>query len=425
MSTVFFVVNFRPTSTYALSAVAGAAMQEVPTARVVLAASSPSVAAAIRVASARGGRVVVGWSFYSTEAARVARELADVRARSEGSGALHVAGGPHATAEPEETLRSGFDLAVVGEGEATIGAILRDVAGGGEAHGIPGTARLVDGRHLVHAARERVPLDAYPPFAPGLGKFSAIEITRGCVYACRFCQTPFASKAVFRHRSVDRIAHWGSVMRAAGKRDFRFITPTALSYGAAGTEVRLDRIEELFVTMRRAVGPDARIFFGTFPSELRPEHVTAEALALLRRHVANDNLILGGQSGSDAMLARSHRGHDAACIARAARLCAEAGFRANVDLIFGLPGETEVDARQTIDLARRLVALGARVHGHTFMPLPGTPWKDAPAAALSPETIAALEDMAGRAQIYGQWKGQAAIAQALASRDRAGGPAAG
>ena len=30
----------------------------------------------------------------------------------------------------------------------------------------------------------------------------ALEITRGCVYACSFCQTPFMFKARFRHRSV-------------------------------------------------------------------------------------------------------------------------------------------------------------------------------------------------------------------------------
>ena len=29
------------------------------------------------------------------------------------------------------------------------------------------------------------------------------------------------------------------------------------------------------------MGPEGRLFFGTFPSEVRPEHVTAEALALL------------------------------------------------------------------------------------------------------------------------------------------------
>src|SRR5689334_9705084 len=80
----------------------------------------------VRVAIAeagRGARVVIGWSFYSTDFAASAGDLAWVKARTEALGVVHLAGGVHATAEPEETLRAGFDLLALGEGEATIIAI--------------------------------------------------------------------------------------------------------------------------------------------------------------------------------------------------------------------------------------------------------------------------------------------------------------
>ena len=90
---------------------------------------------------------------------------------------------------------------------------------------------------------EGLVLDQYPPFAARNAKFGAIEITRGCIYACRFCQTPFLNKARFRHRSVENIAHWTRVLREAGKRDMRFITPTSMSYGTQDESVNLEAIE--------------------------------------------------------------------------------------------------------------------------------------------------------------------------------------
>ena len=56
------------------------------------------------------------------------------------------------------------------------------------------------------------------------------------------------------------------------------------------------------------LGPTGRIFFGTFPSELRPEHVSPRALALITRYCDNRVVILGGQSGSDRVLEAMGRG---------------------------------------------------------------------------------------------------------------------
>src|SRR5207302_1418065 len=138
-------------------------------------------------------------------------------------------------------------------------------------------------------------------------------------------------------------------------------------------------------------GSAMRMYFGTFPSEVRPEHVTIEALAVLKRYVDNDNLILGGQSGSDRVLSKSHRGHDVEAIIRAVRIALECGFTPNVDFILGLPGEEGADLAATVALMKKLHALGARVHSHAFMPLPGTPFKDAPPARVDDATREELD----------------------------------
>jgi radical SAM superfamily enzyme YgiQ (UPF0313 family) len=139
---------------------------------------------------------------------------------------------------------------------------------------------------------------------------------------------------------------------------------------------------------------------------LRPEHVSAEALALLRRYVDNTNVIIGAQSGHDDVLAGAKRGHTVADVERAVALCTEAGFTANVDFLFGLPGEGPDEAAASLALAERLTARGARIHAHTFVPLPGTPWRDRPAGTLDASIERALDRLAARGALYGQWRRQ-------------------
>jgi radical SAM superfamily enzyme YgiQ (UPF0313 family) len=174
-------------------------------------------------------------------------------------------------------------------------------------------------------------------------------------------------------------------------------------------------IEELLSSARNSMNENGRIYFGTFPSEVRPEHVSPEALRLIKKFCNNDNVVMGAQSGSDTVLTKTHRGHDVECIRRAVRYCVEEKFLPNVDLIFGLPGETSDDLKATLDLAEELTSLGARIHGHTFMPLPGTPLKNAPPGKISPEIETRLHKMVSRGKLYGQWNEQRSIAGQLSA----------
>ncbi len=363
-----------------------------------------------------GYRVVVAWSFYSPSFPAAAEEMRWLREQLPGRELLCIAGGVHATAETEQTLRAGFDLVAVGEGEHTLLELLGRLLRGEDPRGTRGMSRLENGRMVPNGRGEGVDLNRFPPFAVRHDKFGSIEITRGCIYACRFCQTPFINRAKFRHRSVENVKRWVRALRDAGKRDVRFISPTSLSYGSADESVNLAAVEELLAGMREAAGPDGRIFYGTFPSEVRPEHVTPESMALLRRYVDNDNLIIGGQSGSERILASSHRGHDAESILRAAKVALEAGFEPNVDFILGLPGEEPEDIQATLSLMRKLADAGARVHGHTFMPLPGTPFRDAPPGKVDEATRVELERLASQGRLYGHWKQQISVAQGIADR---------
>ncbi len=70
----------------------------------------------------------------------------------------------------------------------------------------------------------------------------------------------------------------------------------------------------------------------------------------------------------------------------------------------------------------RQAAQGARVHGHTFMPWPGTPFRDVPAGQVNAETRRKLDRLAFQGRLYGHWKHQTVLAGGIACRRKPGWP---
>ena len=373
-------------------------------------------------AAAAGRPAIALWSFYSPDFPPAVKDLVAVKEAVAGD-VLHIAGGVHATAEPLATLEGGFDLVVIGEGEHTLVEVVHALATGRDPRELAGTAHRdpASGRLVSHGPGERLPLDTYPPFNARYRKWNALEITRGCVYACSFCQTPYMFKARFRHRSIEDVRRHIDQMRECGSRFVRFLTPTSLSYGSADTTPNLDAVDALLASVREGAGSEAKIYFGTFPSEIRPEHITPRALEILERWCDNRTIVIGGQSGSDRVLEQTRRGHTVDDVVRAVELSVRAGFRPDVDFLLGLPGEEEEDRTLSMQLAERLVAMGARIHSHAFMPLPGTPLRDAVPAPIEPETMLAMARLESKGKAYGQWRRQVVTAEDLvrARRGRA------
>ncbi len=417
------ILAYRRTGVVALNVIS-AALDTDPRTRGVevhFARDAQAMVQAIGQARASGRKALSAWSFYSTDFEHAVADLTQVK--REAPGVLHVAGGVHATAEPRATLAAGFDLCALGEGETTIIELFAALAEGRDPRTLRGIASIDDhGQFVSHGPGERRPLDDFPAFNLRYEKCNAIEITRGCVYACSFCQTPYVFKARFRHRSVASVReHVRVIAQLGGSGYVRFVTPTCLSYGSDDTSVNLAGVEALLAAVREELGGSRKIYFGTFPSEIRPEHVTPEAMRVLKRYVDNRSLIIGGQSGSDRVLEATRRGHDVAAVVRAVEVAVQHGFRPDVDFLFGLPGETPDDRRASIELAQRLVKLGARIHNHSFLPLPGTPLRDREPEALEPEVTEAMLSMAGSGALYGQWQAQLVAAQRLVrARRRAG-----
>ncbi len=358
-------------------------------------------------------KVIVAFSIMTPQLLEIREAIRTLRSRFT-SKVLYIAGGPHPTGDPIGTINLGFDLVVRGEGEGSFPEIIRRIKVGENYKSIRGIAFREGKDYVINPPAKKIDLNDYPPFALKHRKFGPIEITRGCPWACRFCQTPYIFGVKVRHRNIENICKYVRVMKKEKLTDIRFISPNAFMYGSAnGKSVNINAIEKLLYSIREALGPEGRIFFGTFPSEVRPESVCPEILELIKKFCNNDNLVIGAQSGSERILELIGRGHSVDDIRRAVKLTIEYGLKANVDFIFGLPGETEEDIRSTLKLIKELTDIGARIHAHTFMPLVGTPFKNMPAGKITPMLKKELGKLASKGKLYGQWQAQQLIAKQI------------
>jgi B12-binding domain/radical SAM domain protein len=369
---------------------------------------------------AEGKRAIVGMSFTTPELWRTGELMQQLR--DDGPGVLWVAGGPHPTADPEGTLRLGFDVAVRGEGEATLIDLIKTVAADDDLSGVAGIVYRDGPEQVRHTPRRpSIDLNAYPPFPLRHRRVGPIEITRGCPFACAFCQTSPLLGGRPRHRSIELIARYAAEIRRKGACDVRLITPNAFSYGSIdGKTLNLPVLESLLAELRRTLGDLGRLFFGTFPSEVRPEHVTDATLDLVKRYANNDYLVIGAQSGSQRLLEHCGRGHSVADIFSAVRAALAAGMTPHIDFIFGLPGETDEDLDATIGVVRELAAQGAMIHAHTFMPLPQTRFALEPPGRIRGRLRVVLKELIRSDVMYGMWHVQEREAKRIARYLRQG-----
>jgi B12-binding domain/radical SAM domain protein len=324
-----------------------------------------------------------------------------------------VAGGPHPSGDPEGTVDLGFECVVVGEGEDSFPELLGRMTTGTGYGDVRGIAYMEAGACRHTGRRGPADLDRVPPFSVRYHRFGPVEITRGCPWSCRYCQTPYLFGSLRRHRSLDTILRYAEVGKSQGLRDLRFVTPDAFAYGSEGKQQNLAALERLLKAVGRIYGKK-HVYLGSFPSEVRPDTVSEEAVELVKTYAANDNLVIGAQSGSDRVLDLVQRGHRVEDVYRAVEIVTRAGLVANVDVIFGLPGETAADAKLTLNMMDLLTAMGAKIHSHTFIPLAGTPLADAPPGTVDNETRNALGRLAGEGKQFGSWARQERLGKELA-----------
>lgn len=201
---------------------------------------------------------LVGISFMSHQAPRAYQLAAGFRAR----GVKVVLGGFHVTLAPEESQQYA-DALVIGEAEETWPRLLRDAQAG-----------QLQPRYQAEQPSDlqNLPVPRYDLL--DLKRYKLLNIpaqtTRGCPYACNYCEVTQVYGGRFRHRPVDQVLHEiRQIVRLTGSKFIYFVDdnfvanrrhamaimekliPLQLTYGCLAT-INIGDDPELLNLMRRS-----------------------------------------------------------------------------------------------------------------------------------------------------------------------------
>lgn len=331
---------------------------------------------------------IVIFSFMNMNAEQEIKDALKIKNKKHG--VKMIAGGPYFTPKTQNPQNI-FDFIFTGEGEETINDFLNG---------------KISSKYIK--SQNDVDINRYGSVSEKYKRFGSIEISRGCHHSCFYCQTPYLFSQRMRHKTTQKIVQEIEILLRNNFKDIRFITPDIASYGSNEKgKPNIKKIKELFSAIKETIKNRARVFLGSFPSEIRPENVTEEFAFELKQITSSKTIILGAQSGSERVLKKINRGHSVNDIIRAADILFSAGFKIDMDFIFGFPFETDEDIKQTQKLIAFIVKkYNARIHIHYFMPLPSTPFENLIPRPLSYELRRYLSGLTSSKIAYGQWEKQ-------------------
>lgn len=323
---------------------------------------------------------IVGFSFFSIHyfEVRTAVETARRRCESLGIDPIFVAGGIHATVEPEATVRElGFDYAFAGEGD--IGLVkLADGAAPSEIPGLVGRETPAEGGTAALGEQVR-DLDAlpYPDWSfcdyafyahPSYArlKFRStgsldLIMGRGCVYKCAFCA--YNALSSVRFYSPEYLLEQVEAMH----RDYG-VTSVYFTDSTIGNNRKQLRA---FCELMIARGTAKRV---TWLANIRPNQVNEEQLKLMWRAGCR-YLLYGFESNSQRVLDLMSKGMKVELNEKVAEIHNRLKFPYNGSMLLGYPGEREEDILESLAFLRRTRPPSVGINW--YVPLPGSPDYDA------------------------------------------------
>lgn len=293
--------------------------------------------------------------------------------------AYHVIGGVHVTLAPEDAVRDGFDAVCVGEGEGPLTELANLLESGGRpAHIANLWIRRSDGAIERNPNRDfisdlgRLP---YPDrdlwrdwVVSASGGRQVVLPSRGCPYVCTYCSNhalrKIAGGKYVRLRPVNDVLSEIRYLKQ-GFPDTRevYLQSETIAIDVAWLKQLAANIESFNRTLDHPI---------SFACNFRVARafLTGDVFGALQR--ANvQTLEIGLESGSERLRCGVLRRHYSnADFLRAVRLAREHGMRVNVYNMVGLPGETEQDYWETVEMNRQ--ARPDLVMTSIFHPYPGT-----------------------------------------------------
>ena len=276
-----------------------------------------------------------------------------------------IVGGTHATFMADDLATTpDIDVVVLHEGEYTFRELLdyRE-----------GRKRLCDIRGIVYQHDNKtVKTDGRPPikdldglpfparqFLPetAIYKRKHILSSRGCVFRCIYCASSAMNQYQWRPRSPDNVIREIESVSAEYSHTFYFADDNF--------PVNEDRTISI---CKGIVEKNLDVHWGCLS---RIEFIDNPDLLDNMYEGGCNQIFIGAESGSDAILKKMKRNYTAADVKRIVELCNHKGISTTVSFIIGSPYETKEDIQKTLDLAADLDT--PNVAFHIFTPYVGTP----------------------------------------------------
>jgi anaerobic magnesium-protoporphyrin IX monomethyl ester cyclase len=290
-----------------------------------------------------------------------------------------VLGGWHPSTLAEQSLKSPYiDVVVRGQGEVTFGEILDRLLTRSSLEGIKGCSyRTPEGKTVHNPPRQTVNISELPskayhlidiePYAKLCGRrWIYYTSSHGCPYDCSFCSNASLYGRAWNALPAERVVReLQEVVTRFNLQLVSVVDDNFLVDRQRGVDIAAGLIES-GVKFDWCIQTTANFLLRSSDEDVR----------LLRRGGLS-RVFIGAESGSDDVLRSVNKVRFQATkiLHQVAEKCYRAGITCTFSLIFGLPGETEADRRQTLSMIRDIKAKypTTEFHSNIYTPYPGAP----------------------------------------------------
>lgn len=240
-----------------------------------------------------------------------------------------IIGGAHASANPEECLRDGFNHIVVGEGEEAAIQIAEAYERGRKVGKIIELHEKINLDMLPFPDRSLIDIASYG-YPLNTGMATTVITSRGCPHECAFCAKGTMSRRVRFHSPKYIEAELKNIIDTYGFRNFLFVDD-CFTLGKQRLEEILEKIKLLEINWR---------------CYARADQMNRDTLQKMK-DAGCVEIGVGIESGSQKILNTVGKHTKVEKNLQLVKDMREVGITSNTFVILGLPGETPETVRET------------------------------------------------------------------------------
>lgn len=276
-------------------------------------------------------------------------------------------GGPYVTTIKEEIFRkTPADYVIYGEGEVTFSELIYYLKGTRQLNAIKGLMYRNKGSIITNEAREKIknintlPLPAYDIFPMERYPLHRMITSRGCPYACAWCNSSSLWDQTYRTTSAEKMVDEVEfLIKTYGKKIFVF--------GDNSFNVDLKRVEafcDLLIHKRINI---------LWSASLRADLMTQEIADNMKK-AGCYNASIGIESANNDILKKMGKGTTIEKITEGIQMLKKAGIEVMAQYVIGNPHETLDTIKESVAYARHSDC--DYTNFYTVLPFKGTPQWD-------------------------------------------------